>query len=66
MALEAKNKMTAIHPMSQTLGETRGRKHITENHSPGTIPHFMLLVGYLDKYPDPVSVRRPVAWFVRT
>ncbi len=65
MALEAKNKMIAIHPMSQTLEETRGQKHITENHSPGTIPHFMLRVGYLDKYPDPVSIRRPVTWFVR-
>ncbi len=65
MALEAKNRMIAIHPMSQTLEETSGRKSITENHSPGTIPHFMLRVGYLDKYPEPVSVRRPVEWFVR-
>ncbi|MCA1786629.1 MAG: twin-arginine translocation signal domain-containing protein [Desulfobacteraceae bacterium] len=66
MALEARNRMIAIHPMSQTLEETRGQKHITKNHGPGTIPHFMLRVGYLDKYPDPVSVRRPVEWFVRT
>ena len=66
MALEARNRMIAIHPMSQTLEETGGQKHITDNHAPDTIPHFMLRVGYLDKYPDPVSVRRPVAWFVRT
>ncbi len=66
MALEARDRMIAIHPMSQTLEETSGRKSITENHSPGTIPHFMLRVGYLDKYPEPVSVRRPVPWFVRT
>jgi hypothetical protein len=65
MALEARNRMIAIHPMSQTLEETRGQKHITDNHAPGTIPHFMLRVGYLDKYPEPVSVRRPVAWFVK-
>jgi hypothetical protein len=30
------------------------------------VRHFMLRVGYLDKYPDPVSVRRPVEWFIRT
>ena len=66
MALEAKNRMIAIHPMSQTLEETRGQKHIMDNHASGTLPHFMLRVGYLDKYPDPVSIRRPVAWFVRT
>lgn len=65
MALEAKNRMIAIHPMSQTLEETSGRKSITENHRSDTIPHFMLRVGYLDKYPDPVSVRRPVEWFVK-
>jgi hypothetical protein len=65
MALEARDRMIAIHPMSQTLEETRGQKHITDNHAPDTIPHFMLRVGYLDKYPDPVSVRRPVEWFVR-
>jgi hypothetical protein len=30
------------------------------------IPQFVLRVGYLDPYPDPVSPRRPVNWFLRT
>lgn len=65
MALVAREKMVAIHPMTQTLEEKRGQKNIRENHHPTTIPQFMLRVGYLEKYPDPVSLRRPVEWFVR-
>ena len=33
------------------------------NHEPETIPQFMLRVGYVDKYPNPVTVRRSVNWF---
>ncbi|MFU8770331.1 MAG: hypothetical protein ACNA7H_11385 [Desulfotignum sp.] len=65
MALEARARMVGIHPMSQTLEEDRGQTHIQANHAPDTPPHFMLRVGYLNRYPDPVSVRRPVAWFVK-
>ena len=66
MALTAREKMIGIHPMTQTLGQERGRKNIKENHHPGKVPQFMLRVGYLKRYPDPVSLRRPVEWFVRT
>ncbi len=65
MALAAREKMIAIHPMTQTLEEQNGQKNIRENHHPTTIPQFMLRVGYLDRYPEPVSLRRPVEWFVR-
>lgn len=65
IALVAREKMIAIHPMTQTLEEKNGQKKIRENHHPTTIPQFMLRVGYLEKYPDPVSLRRPVEWFVR-
>ncbi|WP_300460592.1 hypothetical protein [Desulfobacula sp.] len=65
MALTARQKMIAIHPMTQALEETHGQKNIRDNHGPGVIPQFMLRVGYLNKYPDPVSLRRPVEWFVR-
>ena len=65
MALDARARMIAIHPMSQTLEEAQGQKNIKDNHAPDTLPHFMLRVGYLDRYPDPVSVRRPVEWFVK-
>ncbi len=69
MALTARGKMIAIHPMTQTLSEKQGQKHLKEEHEElenNTISHFMLRVGYLDKYPDPVSLRRPVEWFVKS
>ncbi|MBW2611411.1 MAG: nitroreductase [Deltaproteobacteria bacterium] len=66
MALTAREKMIGIHPMTQALEEKQGQKNITENHEASMIPQFMLRVGYLDKYPDPVSLRRPVEWFVRS
>jgi len=66
MALEARERMIAIHPMTQSLEEKNGQKNIRENHKPGMIPQFMLRVGYLGKYPDPVSLRRPVEWFVKS
>jgi hypothetical protein len=66
MALTAREKMIAIHPMTQTLEETQGQKNIKGNHSETMIPQFMLRVGYLSKYPDPVTLRRPVDWFIRT
>lgn len=66
MALLAREKMIALHPMTQTLEEKNGQKNIRKNHGSGTIPQFMLRVGYLDQYPDPVSLRRPVDWFLKT
>lgn len=65
MALLAREKMIGLHPMTQTLEEKAGQKNIRDNHGPGTIPQFMLRVGYLDKYPDPLSLRRPVDWFLK-
>ena len=65
MALVAREKKIAIHPMTQTLEEKKGQKNIKKNHHPTTIPQFMLRVGYVEKYPEPVSLRRPVEWFVR-
>ncbi len=64
MALIARERNIAIHPMTQTLEEKHGRSNIKSNHKPATIPQFMLRVGYVNKYPDPVSLRRPVQWFV--
>ncbi|OGR26102.1 MAG: hypothetical protein A2277_21665 [Desulfobacterales bacterium RIFOXYA12_FULL_46_15] len=66
IALRAREKMIAIHPMTQALEERQGQKKIKENHPDTMIPQFMLRVGYLSQYPDPVSLRRPVDWFVRT
>lgn len=64
MALMAREHMIGIHPMTQYLEEKSGQRKVAENHDSSMIPHFVLRVGYLKKYPDPVSLRRPVSWFV--
>jgi len=65
MALMARERGVALHPMTQILEEEIGRRGIASNHDAGMIPQFVLRVGYLDPYPDPVSPRRPVSWFLK-
>jgi len=66
MWLLARERMIAIHPMTQMLEEKTWRDEIASQHDPDMIPQFILRVGYLDTYPDPVSLRRPVSWFLHT
>jgi hypothetical protein len=66
MALMARERGVAVHPMTQILEEEIGRREIASNHDSGMLPQFVLRVGYLYPYPDPVSPRRPVKWFLRT
>ncbi|MBC2716103.1 MAG: nitroreductase [Desulfobacteraceae bacterium] len=60
--LKARAKNIAIQPFSQLLeeapGATVGIKGIEDD------VHFIMRVGYIDSYPDPVSLRKPVSWFV--
>lgn len=63
MALLARDRMIAIHPMTQVLEEPSGRQALSMNHSDNFDPQFILRVGYLERYPEPVSLRRPVSWF---
>jgi hypothetical protein len=65
MALMAREKKIGIHPMTQCLEEKQGLEKIASNHSAPVTPQFVLRVGYVDAYPDPVSLRRPVSWFVK-
>jgi len=64
MVLLARERMIAIHPMTQMLEEPSGRQSLGMNHSGNFDPQFILRVGYLSSYPEPVSLRRPVSWFV--
>jgi len=66
MALKAREHKLAIHPMTQFLEEKEGRDAIVKNHDESMVPQFILRVGYLSNYPDPVSLRRPVSWFIHT
>jgi len=64
IALKAVDMKLGIHPMTQCLEEEYGRKKIAANHDKSLVPQFILRVGYVDRYPEPVSARRPVEWFV--
>ncbi len=64
MALLARELGIGIHPMTQALEENHGQAAIRANHDSTMIPQFMLRVGYASDYPVPVSLRRPVSWFV--
>ena len=64
MALTARERKIALHPMTQYLEEETGLNQIAANHESSMIPQFVLRVGYLNTYPDPVSLPRPVSWFV--
>ena len=66
MALMAREKNIGIHPMTQCLEEKEGLEKIASSHSAPVTPQFVLRVGYVDQYPDPVSLRRPVSWFVKS
>jgi len=64
MALLARERNIGIHPMTQVLEEQSGITRIANQHGTAFIPQFVLRVGYLQRYPAPVSLRRPVEWFV--
>ena len=65
MALAARERHIALQPMTQYLEEESGINQIRENHNPEIIPQFVIRAGYLNRYPDPVSPRRPVSGFTR-
>jgi len=62
--LKARERGIAIQPFSQMIeeapGSTIGILGVT-----GEV-HFIMRVGYIDHYPNPVSLRRPVSWFAKT
>ena len=66
MALLAREHGIGIHPMTQMLEEKNGTEQIAGFHDSGFFPQFVLRVGYIENYPEPVSLRRPLAWFVTT
>ena len=63
MALLAREAGIGIHPMSQILEEESGLTELAVQHGGSFFPQFVLRVGYCSAYPEPVSLRRPVAWF---
>jgi len=64
--LKARGRNVAVHPMSQLLEEAPGTAGAARRLDLSGPVQFVLRLGYPDHYPEPVSVRRPVEWFVRT
>ncbi len=63
--LKVREKSIAIHPMTQILEEPSTRVALKQSIGINENVQFILRTGYLKNYPPPVSLRRPVDWFVR-
>ena len=63
--LKVREKSIAIHPMTQILEEASTRQTLNQSIGIGENIQFILRSGYVKNYPPPVSLRRPVEWFIR-
>ena len=63
--LKVRDRSIAIHPMTQILEESSTRRMLNQSLGISENIQFILRVGYVKEYPSPVSLRRPVDWFVR-
>ncbi|GAB2583742.1 Acg family FMN-binding oxidoreductase [Spirosoma areae] len=63
--LTVRNRGIAIHPMTQILEESPTNQTVNESIGISDTVQFILRVGYVKTYPEPVSLRRSVDWFVR-
>ncbi|MBN1542022.1 nitroreductase [candidate division KSB1 bacterium] len=66
LTLAARSRLIAVHPMSQTLEETPWKNEVAAQLGLQQRPAMILRVGYVDRYPRPVSLRRPPAEFCTT
>jgi hypothetical protein len=65
MFLKVRDRNIAIHPMTQVLEEPQARAQVGGSIGIGDNIQFILRTGYVNDYPMPVSLRRPVDWFVK-
>ena len=63
--VKVRERSVAIHPMTQILEESSTRQTLNQSVGISEDIQFILRMGYLKNYPPPVSLRRPVDWFVR-
>ena len=64
--LKVREKSIAIHPMTQILEESSTRQTLNQSIGIKENVQFILRTGYLKDYPQPVSLRRPIDWFIRS
>ena len=63
--LKVQEKSIAIHPMTQILEEASTQKLLNASIGISDPIQFILRTGYVNNYPPPVSLRRPVDGFIR-
>jgi hypothetical protein len=63
--LKVRERNIAIHPMTQILEEPSTKQTLNRSIGISEDVQFILRAGYLKDYPQPVSLRRPVDWFIR-
>lgn len=66
MLLKIRERKIAIHPMTQILEETPARDAIAKELGLTGEVQWILRIGYLNSYPDPVSLRMPLSQLVIT
>ncbi|HOY12392.1 MAG TPA: nitroreductase [Saprospiraceae bacterium] len=66
LLLKIKDRNIAIHPMTQIMEEPSTRQLLKTSIVLNDHIQLVLRIGYVAKYPQPVSLRRPLEWFVRT
>jgi hypothetical protein len=64
MWLGVRDRSIAVHPMTQMLEESPFRDAIARDLGIPSPIQFLLRVGYVERYPEPVSIRRPVVAFI--
>lgn len=64
--LNVRERGIAIHPMTQILEEVSTRQALNQSIGIRENVQFILRTGYLKDYPQPVSLRRPIDWFIRS
>lgn len=64
--LKVRERNIAIHPMTQILEEQSTKATLNQSIGISDTIQFILRMGYLKTYPEPVSLRRPVDQIIRT
>ncbi|NWF53587.1 MAG: nitroreductase [Syntrophaceae bacterium] len=65
MLLKIRERKIAVHPMTQMLEEEPWKKQTAKELGLTGEVQWILRIGYLKSYPDPVSLRMPVSRFVQ-
>ena len=63
--LKTRDRNIAIHPMTQILEEEKTNKFVNNALTINENIQFLLRVGYVNNYPEPVTLRRPMDWFAK-